>query len=163
MKHCKAIIYKERLEPEIWNNSFKFCLVRNPFDLMVSSYNWWLQKAGKFPKLAERAKLVSQLGSFADFIEHDLGARHINEHLGEPEHWFLDRSGRDLMDFIVKLEAIDDLPRILSRYTALPPNIKIEHLNSTKRENYQTYYNDEARESVSRRFRYTIDRFGYRF
>src|SRR5882757_7774779 len=63
-KHTKGLAYAETLERDIWENSFKFCAVRNPFDLVVSHYNWWLQKASRFPMFQKQAELVSELGSF---------------------------------------------------------------------------------------------------
>ena len=162
-KHWKAATYAERLHPDVWRSAFKFCVVRNPFDQMVSSYHWWLQKAGRFPILREAARTVAGLGSFEAFLDHEFGSSRINECAGEPEHWFLDPGGNDLVDFIVRLEDLDELHTELSRFIELPYRIALPAENQTQREHYSRYYSSSTAEKVAARFRYVIDRFGYEF
>ena len=40
VSHMNANKIKNKLGNNIFNNYFKFCVVRNPWDLMVSSYYW---------------------------------------------------------------------------------------------------------------------------
>ena len=35
---------KERIPRAIWNNYFKFCVVRNPLDTIISSWHWYQAK-----------------------------------------------------------------------------------------------------------------------
>lgn len=163
-KHAKGLVYFEDLERDIWDNAFKFCVVRNPFEQMVSSYHWWLQHAARFPSHQKNSELVAKLGSYSSFINHELGATRINECHGEPEHWFLGRNGEDLVDFIVENERVNTLFDYLSDYVSVPKGIKISHKNVTEREKYSYYYeSDDLVRKVSDRFRYVIDRFGYKF
>ncbi|GIX30001.1 MAG: hypothetical protein KatS3mg124_0473 [Porticoccaceae bacterium] len=164
-KHARAIDYRDRLEPEIWDKTFKFTVVRNPYALMVSCWHWWVQKAphlgnGSFRPLAER---VRRLGSFSRFLEDDLGRRYLNNWTGNPEDWFLDEEGRDLVDFIVKQEELDRLPVELVKRVPVPGGIRIPHFNRTEHDDFRTYYDDRGRRLVEQRFSYILERFGYRY
>jgi hypothetical protein len=120
-------------------------------------------KSRPFPILREAARTVAGLGSFEAFLDHELGSSRINEWAGEPEHWFLDSDGNDLADFIVRLEALDELQTELSRFIELPHSIAFPAENQTQREHYSRYYSSRTAEKVAARFRYVIDRFGYEF
>lgn len=162
-RHAKALTYRDRLERDIWDKAFTFCVVRNPFEQMVSCYHWWLQLAPKFPHLRETSQRVAALGGFNAFLRDDLGARRINEFIGEPEHWFQDAEGRDMVDFIVRNEEIDTLLARLGEYVKVPKGVRIERRNATRRGHYAAYYDDACVAAVAQRFRYCIERFGYRF
>ena len=81
-KHTKAIDVRRILGP-IWDNSFKFSIVRNPWDLMVSSYHWWLNYAGRYPSLAEQSTRIRNMGSFGKFLQSEFGSKMINERRNE--------------------------------------------------------------------------------
>ena len=44
--HVPAWLIKERISKKIWNNYFKFCIERNPWDKVVSGWNWYNFKYG---------------------------------------------------------------------------------------------------------------------
>jgi len=166
-KHQPAHIFKNDLGSEVWDNAFKFCFIRNPFELMVSCYFWWLQKASKFPQFVQAANVVRELGSYNSFLKHELGRKYINEYIGEPEHWFLDLRCNDMVDHIIKLEQPSTLLSQLGEFNPqirhLEINSELPLLNKTQRESYQNYYNEESIQIVSWRFRYSIYRFNYKF
>lgn len=162
-KHKMACELKAWIGDELWSRAFKVAFVRNPWDLMVSSYNWWLQKAPTYPHFGAQVAQVQALGSFKSFLASDFGTRMINEVTGSMEDWFQD-SGRDIVDYVGKVETIDaDLRAIRDLAGLSDGGILLEQLNPTKREGYRSYYDDESREMIRRRFAYIIDRFGYRF
>jgi len=62
-KHAKAATVREVLGPA-WNECFKFAFIRNPWDLMLSSYHWWLTYAEIFPALHKDVARIREMGSF---------------------------------------------------------------------------------------------------
>ena len=51
--HITAKEIKKIIGKEVWNNYFKFCFVRNPWDRAVSRYYWNQEKTGKLESLNE--------------------------------------------------------------------------------------------------------------
>jgi Sulfotransferase family len=70
-KHAKATKVREVLGPA-WDECFKFAFIRNPWDLMVSSYHWWLTYAELYPALHAD---VARFEKWALFRLHSLGIR----------------------------------------------------------------------------------------
>ena len=164
-KHTKAIEYVEKLERDIWQSSFKIALVRDPWAQMLSSYFWWLQRALKVLPAERRwqADAVQRLGSFDAFLQSEYGSKQLSEWPGNPEDWFLDRQGKDLVDHIAKLEDPVPLFERIGQVSRLPNALQLDQRNVTDHAHYSTYYTDEGIEHVAQRFDYVIRRFGYTF
>jgi len=161
-KHIKAAELRALVGADIWARAYKFALVRNPWATMVSSYFWWLQKAPRFPFLAERAELVKAMGGFRPFLRSELGSTMINELPGTMSDWFMEE-GRDIVDFVGQVETIDrDMQAILFQMGATCGS-RVPHLNQTEHAHYRDYYDVETRGLVARRFADVIDRFKYHF
>ncbi|MCB1076644.1 MAG: sulfotransferase family 2 domain-containing protein [Verrucomicrobiae bacterium] len=160
-KHAKARELRRILGRKRWNDYFTFAIVRNPWDLMVSCYEWWMQKADRFPHIADQMTEVRSLGSFEAFLRSPWGMERINQFNGNIEDWFMD-GDEQIVDFIARFENLDhDWPEIC-RHIGVEP-FSIAHENKTDRRDYRSYYTDETRELVARRFARTIERFGYEF
>ena len=46
--HMTALEIKKNIGNKIFNNYFKFCVIRNPWDRIVSAYYWNIHKTKKF-------------------------------------------------------------------------------------------------------------------
>lgn len=160
-KHAKATELRRILGRRRWDDYFSFAIVRNPWDLMVSCYEWWLQKADRYPHIREQADAVRRLGSFEAFLRSPWGSQRINQFNGDIEDWYMD-GDRQIVDFIARFEHLDeDWPEICRRIGVEP--FPIAHENRTQRRDYRSYYTDETRALVAHRFARTIERFGYEF
>jgi hypothetical protein len=163
-KHMKGAELRA-LDPEAWERAFTFCAVRNPFEQIVSSYEWWRQRASDFPFLRKIAEIMFRsVRDFEGFVKHPLGSGFLNEAEGNPEDWFLDKDGKEIVDFILRAERIEELfDRLAERGIAVPRGLVVPRLNTSEHAHYSSYYTAAARELVTARFRTTIDRFGYEF
>jgi hypothetical protein len=159
--HARAFEYRLALGEQRWREYFSFAVVRNPFDLMVSSYFWWLEKAHKFRSLKRMRQRVREMADFREFIRSDLGRGYINEYRGDIFDW-ISLDGDIIVDHVARVETLaDDWRTICERVGVQAADLPRE--NTTTRGDYRRYYDDETAEIVAERFHKTIDLFGYRF
>jgi hypothetical protein len=144
--HLPAIKVKSRLPRSIWENYFKFCVERNPWDKTVSDYYMRKWRSGNNP-------------SFDDYLAEGRFC------LGY--YMYTDRSGDVLVDSIVKYEnLINGLGEIFDRLGipfdgSLGINAKGEC--RPDRGPYQTMYSDAQRKLIEKVFDAEIRMHGYRF
>ena len=154
--------YPSKLLKEKYLDSyFKFCFVRNPYDLLVSSYKWWKRE----PKSGRKRKLYLEIldMSFKEFILKR--AEFINEvntkKLGQ-HFWITNTDGNPLVDFIGKFENLQKDFNIICDKIGIPHQL-LPHHNKTKHKCYTEYYDDETREIVAEKYAKDIEYFGYEF
>jgi hypothetical protein len=161
-KHIKARELRRYVRDDMWEACFKFAFVRNPWDLMVSSYHWWLRKAPRWPANDRAVAEIRGLGDFTGFMHSRYGKKMINQLEGCMFDWIADENDVLLLDYIARFETLqEDWREICLRIGA--PHSPLPHLNQIERKSYRDYYTDETREFVAWRFRKTIDTFGYTY
>lgn len=159
-RHCKIITAQEMLPPPVFDKLFKFAVIRNPWDLQVSSYHH-LQR--------EHPQLLHEIHDFESFIRYKLS----ND---RPRNWLLDISITPQSDYLTDLrgnllvndfgryESLnEDYHRILKRIglKKIPP---LPHKRKGNRQpDYRTYYSDELAESIAQHYQDDLKRFGYSF
>jgi chondroitin 4-sulfotransferase 11 len=142
-----------------WNTAYKFTLVRNPWDKVVSHY--------EYRRKRNKTEVASRNISFSEWVKMTYGQDkdpfyYNNPRAFQPQvEWLKDDEGKISIDFIGKFETInEDFEQIKK---AIGIEAELPHLNPTKRADYQSYYDDETREIVAHWFREDIEVFGYRF
>jgi hypothetical protein len=85
--HSRAFEYREALGAEAWGECFSFAVIRNPYDLMVSSYFWWLEYAQQFRRTHAHRRRVQAMADFSEFVHSDYGRFQINEFKGDIFDW----------------------------------------------------------------------------
>lgn len=142
-----------------WNEAYKFTFVRNPWDRVVSLYEYRRRK--------DKTKIASDNIPFTEWINLTLGQRsdlyyYNNVKSFQPQvDWLKDDEGSITIDFIGKFESIradfDQIRQTIGTQAELP------HLNATKRSDYKDYYTDETRKIVANWYHEDIAAFGYKF
>ena len=162
--HISTLHYPcKMLKDEYLDNYFKFCFVRNPWDLMVSSYNWWIRDPKGQPRKRKIQNIIMQM-SFGDFIKSEY-SNQVNEvkHLGVGQHhWFTDDDGNILVDFIGRFENLQEDFNVVCDKIGIPKQ-ELPHKNKTKHKHYTEYYDDGTREIVAEKYAKDIEYFGYKF
>jgi len=160
-KHAKAFEVRYLLGEDIWEDYFTFSFVRNPWDLMVSSYKWWRQKAANRVKRYANVARKIQSMDFQEFVNSKYGKYMINERYGNFFDWL--SNGEEIMvDFVGKVENINEDWAKICEINNLD-HIEMPHENKTDRVSYRDYYNDETRQMVAKRFQKSIKYFDYSF
>ena len=148
-----------RVGRQQWESAYKFTLVRNPWDKVVSLYEYRRKK--------NKTRIASRGISFEDWVIKTHGTQQDAFYYDNPKsfqpqvEWLKDDEGRLDIDFVGKFESIqEDFEQIKK---AIGSSAKLPHLNATKRRSYKDYYNDETREIVAHWYRHDIAEFGYTF
>lgn len=147
------ILSARRLMPRaLFNRYFKFAFVRNPWERLVSEYEFLLRKTDH-----GRHEKVKRLAGFAQFIDMQIPRRDAYQ-----SNMLCDRGGVLLMDFVGKLEHLEAdwktvCERIQIDYQPLPRK------NVTRRRHYQDYYTDATVEKVRIHWARDIALFNYQF
>jgi len=162
--HGKARDYFRIMDKKLWDKSFKFTSVRNPWDLMVSSYHWWLQNGYQFHRLRHMYIDISRM-SFKDYIKSPYGNFMINECVGNIEDWVFDADKNMLLDGLVRLENFEeDFSKLINKFNRTFTGLgKLPKMNVSNHRNYKNYYDFETQKLVEKRFKFLIERCGYSF
>lgn len=165
-KHIKATTFRSVVGPDEWNELFTFTFVRNPWELMVSSYFWWRQISYQGRSGIMDSALIRRM-SFPEFINSRYGRFFINEHHGTMSDWFTDQ-GESIVKHVGRVENLHEELQYISAYIGGVLSVELKdpgyfQLHKTDRQSYQKYYDDESKDIVYRRFSDVIEHSGYRF
>jgi hypothetical protein len=150
--HIPAFRVRRCLPREIYDRAFKFAFVRNPWDRMVSQYNYRCQNTAH-----SRHETIKALPDFEAYLRWEISHRgHDNQ-----TRYVTDRRGNLIVDFVGRFENLEaDFATVCSRLS-LPA--ALPHVNTSKHRDYREYYTPATRDLVAQHFRRDIEMFGYQF
>jgi len=169
--HIKAIDLKKKVK-EPWQDFFKFCFVRNPWDRLVSAYSFYKQSVSSVSSLISFTQeyykrhtvLGQQISKCQDFREFCLNMQNyeLDLHFEPQLNFITDTENNVLVDFIGRFENLKgDLEKICDRIKI--PQIELPHYRKTKRKDFKIYYDDETKEIVSKKYQNDIEFLNYSF
>jgi hypothetical protein len=153
--HMRAAQVRAQIGEEIWNTYLKFCVIRNPYDKMVSRWWWDLPE----PERQERAN--------APF--HEVRAA-FNAWLAIGEARAFDRDiymidGKPCMDRFLRYERLwDDIHRLCAELGIVRERSELGHYKSETRrrpEHFSEYYDERGAARIAALFDWEIERFDY--
>ncbi len=148
-KHSTLSHYKTTLDANTYRSLFKFATIRNPWDMMISFYfsphrgvtEW---SRGSFLTLINETPTLRHYVLEKLFLEKMLSkfGKHISA---------VNRKLDSDIDFLIRFERIsEDFGTVCEKldipYSPLPKR------NSSDRKHYSTYYDDELKEIVRKKF-----------
>ena len=143
--HLSAKQIREIAGEKAWKNYFKFTIIRNPWDKMVSSYHYnhhkWVPPGTPFEDYIRRWGNGPQITRFPP-----QNSPYINEKL----------------DFIGRFEELETDFKAIADYLG-HPEISLPHLNRSKHRSYRNYYSVESRKIVESKFSKDIKLWGYEY
>jgi len=159
-KHTTLNQYYSAIDADLYQTLFKFAVIRNPWDRMISLYfsphrrkKQWNRK--QFLALVKRAR------PFRYYVIETMPARSgVVKDLGKTTI-----RGRSLdkdIDFIMKFENLDQGFRIVCRTLGIP-EAPLPQSNRSIRAHYSQYYDDELIKIVGEKFSEEIQYGNYRF
>jgi hypothetical protein len=159
-------------ECETFDTFFKFAIVRNPWDRMLSDYNYQKKKSRE-----NKLHLLTPSGvvrSFKEWVRTVLSdpfrypasdwGGDVSEgvHRWSPQVDWISLEGRIAVDEVIKLENLDQGFTKVREKLSLPP-ARLPRRNSRFHWHYSHYYDDATRDLVADYYAQDIRRFGYCF
>ena len=161
--HMAADKIRQQLGEALWNEYFKFCIIRNPFDKLVSLFH------------AKESRLNKVEGIYKQKVEKSLKGCTGETVFERFKDWiakgvFIDRNkymtGSDIcVDYFIRFENLEDGIRHVCKVLEVPFEPKrIPRLKSKSRPVGFTlgdYYDAKTIDIVSEKYAFEIDYFGY--
>jgi chondroitin 4-sulfotransferase 11 len=172
--HKDLARYRAEMPAPIFDAYFKFAIVRNPWDRLLSDYNYQRRKSrpadSKLHLLDERGRRRD----FAAWTEAALTetsrypaacwggdvSRGINRF--SPQLDWISLDGVVAVDFVARFEHLREDFRVISRAVGLP-RADLERRNPRFHLHYSRYYDDATRDRVGEYYAADIAAFGYDF
>jgi hypothetical protein len=150
-EHVTAAVVQGCLPPENYAGLFKFAFVRNPWDRLVSRYAQLLRNPETPPRYRDKA-----VNGFEDFLRWEIDRNKSHQHT-----YVCDGSGKLIVDFIGYFERLEeDFTKVCTRLQA---SASLPKANTSKHNDYQSYYTPATRQMVAEHCRRDIELFGYEF
>ena len=144
-----------------------FCIVRHPLDRLVSCYeyarmdeSYWHSskgnsKDGKHPDydLLKNATMKDCLNYLQEGKLRHLGWR--------PQWWWIANGGKINIDYIIKMENLDEGLNSMFLDLGLPTIDKISKVNASKRKPYQDYFDKDDLELANKLYESDLKTFKY--
>lgn len=159
MLFAKEFLYTEAE----FNNMYKFTIVRNPYDRIVSAWKYLLRQRSYHPKKLWMRYDFHRFLKELPVLWEEKYDRHIATHTAPVWGDITDKNGIQLVDFVAKLEHIEnDMKFICERLGWEFKSFK--HINKNREDRaYRKHYNNKTRKLVEELYRDDIEQLGYSF
>jgi len=142
---------RRRVGDEVWSRYLKVVGIRNPWDMLVSFFYWWVN---------DEFRPANMASTFDRFLVWHLRSPLPSAGL---QFWVMD--GVLWADVYVRFESLaDDVAELFGmlgfRFKGLP---RLKTKRCAARSHYSAYYTDRMRDVVARRYAQVIRHFGYEF
>ena len=137
---------------EIFRKYYKFAVVRNPYDRLVSHFSW---VDGKWHKKIEPTK-----DEFIEFVDSIIDKKLYKTDLHlVPQHAYVEVDNLVAVDRILHVENLSE--EFSSLCDELEINAELKKRMASNHKDYTYYYNDEIRQKVYDIYKRDFELFGY--
>lgn len=165
--------YENYLSTEVMKQYFKFTTVRNPFDLLVSSYNMIVKRIQQnhlhtlkqfgcnvfsFEEYL-KDKIQNYIVGTEPFISTNFSHSMFNQNQID---WIKDSQGKINIDYIMKFENLQEDFDIVCDKIGIPRK-NLPHINKMNHKHYSEYYNKTTKQIVEEKYAEDIQHFKYQF
>ena len=173
-KHMSAKKMKIVFEKNAWkwDEFYRFCVVRNPFDRMVSAYHY--RKELMTRPVTTRGKIFNLVWWLRNKLGPELTFEKFLRNYNPRKisyvpllDFIADDSKNILVDRIIRFENLRaELERVIidMGIDSSPDMSKLPNLNTTRsREHYRNYYNTRTRKFIENHYAFELKQFDYHY
>ncbi|GAA6184279.1 sulfotransferase family 2 domain-containing protein [Aliiglaciecola sp. NS0011-25] len=151
--HMSAKTIRDKLAPNIWDDYFKFTIVRNPFDKVISAF-YHFEKSRNPEKYQNQSE--NDVSLFRNWVKS--GGKVLDKQI-----YLLDN--QDSLDFYIRYESLlDGIQHVCERIN-VPfqpeqlPNFKSQFRNRNLA--IEDFYDQPTRDLIAKHYEFEIEKFGY--
>lgn len=154
-KHATAAQLRAIVGESVWDSYFKFSIVRNPYDRLISVFHMYKSA----PMYADHpVRSYDRFGDYVDALRRDPGSATDANRMSAS---ILDASDRSMVDVILRYEQLQkDFESLRTRLRV--PGVELPHENMTeRRRGISEYYDAAGRKVVYALYQRDFQAFGY--
>lgn len=150
-------------------NYTSFCFVRNPFELSVSTYFYYLKMIKYWNNVPPSEYVWQEIHNNYKQLMH--GCNNFNDYISNIEEngWVEDDEWNtpqcmytEKVNFIGKFENLQEDFDVVCDKIGIPRQ-QLPHKNKSNHKHYTEYYDDETRKIVAEKYKKDLDLFNYTF
>lgn len=162
----RTLFAKRFLYGAEFETMYKFAVVRNPYDRLVSAYLYVTKRSRKWKMF----RLLGKQRAFYEFVSrlsdkwaqpNKLGNRHVATHTAPVIPDVSDEKGRLLLDDLIPLEQLSERINGLEEQLGIPLGDIPRGNQGRLRSEYRSYYSSKCRSLVEKLYKLDIERLGY--
>ncbi|MDP6939930.1 MAG: sulfotransferase family 2 domain-containing protein [Planctomycetota bacterium] len=161
--HDRARRYLEA-DPHRFAESFKFGIVRNPYDRLLSAHTYLTAEPIGWNDRAFRAAYLDSTGSFSEFVasleEESVWGKVSQWTHFVPQHEFLCIGSALVVDLVGQFEDLDGALKRVSEVMRLG-SVALPHLNASKGPKWPGEFTPAMKQIINHRYRRDFEMFGY--
>lgn len=147
--HARPLDIIKEIGEEKWNRYFKFAVVRNPWDRLVSMY------------LSQKRERRDKAKNFKQWLEESWKYKKWDGNSKQDQFHQISVDGKICMDYLIRFENLQDgFDHICKE---LGVELILPHLNKSDHLHYSNYYDEDATEFVRKWHKIDIEEFGYEY
>ncbi|WP_263834161.1 sulfotransferase family protein [Salinibacter sp.] len=154
-KHISAVDLKKRLDKDVWKSYFKFAVVRNPWDRVLSLYLKRIKDSALPSRIINNCKIC--FNSYLN-MKFNIGFGGYKRQTD----FILDREENMFLDYVGKYERMESDLRKISEKIGIDLNVKGKY-DSTMERDYREFYLFGSEKIIEDIFIEEIKMFGYSF
>jgi len=158
-KHLTAKAIIKVIGQKKWDEAFKFTVVRNPWDKVVSHYKHSIK--------VNSSNMAIKPIEFGDWVARTYGEPKDPFYYGRAQmfypqvKWLKNNQGKIDVDKVIRFENLNE--GINEVFETLAIDSSLPHLNETYKSNYRDFYDEESKNVVAKWFHEDIQEFEYQF
>ncbi len=158
--HKRIRWWQKNIDEDTFDQYFKFCFCRNPWDRLVSLYSYYLQILDYQTSRRPKKGIPGMLESFEKFVRLS-NPENPSSPVPSQLQWIMDENEIPNVNFIGRFENFTEDWNKVCKIVGI--NKPLPHLNKSAHNRYQTYYNDELIQIVEEKYKEDVEFFGYEF